>query len=361
MGLAMVTKSQYLPLGMGTIVLVALLDRFYYRQQALTSLVTVAIAAAVCVAAWHGWQIWYYGIDLYRENADKLVLLARSTMGLNLRSTVDAFRFLLGSGSGHYYYFWGWAALLYAGALAIRRNREGIALAFLLTFTILWLAYFTFWIIPWFRYFLPAGVLTAFFVAKLFVDLAASLTPPAAFLGREFAVSAIDMAPGATGEVGRWGAAAAVLAMTLFLGYDLQKTVRDDVLDSTGNSREALTSPPQFGAPREIARYLDQHIEQRMIIETWERELGILTNHTYHYPDQVLLADVHARVYRGRDRDYRLGEAYLKQIKPQYLVIGWYARFYNVYDVESIARLGTEVATFGAGEWRYDVYKMERP
>lgn len=361
-GLAMITKSQYIILGMATLGLLVVLDFAYYRQGIYKWLIVVACVAAACVAGWLIWQINYFGAETFNENASKMSQLAKSTVGFNLTSTIDALRFLFGSGSGHFYFFWGWPALLYVGVLSFKRNKQGLVLAFLTIFTWLWLAYFSFLIIPWFRYFFPAGVLGGLFVAKLFSDLAKSLWISGKEFWDEFRQVKMDaltiISPNVLISI---GAVAGLATIILGMGYQLQKVIRSDVLDKYGADEIVNSNPPQYYAPQEITDYLNQYIEKDKVIETWERELGVLTEHNYHYPDQVMLAQVHSRLYRGGNDMYSLGDEYFAQVHPDYLIIGWYSRLNNIYNMDTVEKHGDKIASFGSGEWRYDVYKLEFP
>lgn len=362
LGLAMITKSQYVILGMATLGLLVILDFVYYRQRMYMWLIVIGAIAVGCVVGWNIWQINYFGINVFQENAQKMGVLAKSTVGLNLHSIIDAVRFLLGIGSGHYYFFWGWPALLYVGFLSIKRDRQGLILSFLTVFTVLWILYFSFWIIPWYRYFFPAAVLTALFVAKLFFDLFDGLKTLGPDLLEEMRQlnlkSSITMSPRLLISM---GTLAGLMTMTFGLVYQLQKVVRSDVFDTYGADEILNSSPPQFYAPQEVANFLNQNVEKGKIVETWERELGILTDQNYHYPDQVNLAQVHLRLYRGGNNEYGLDEDYFMQAHPDYLVIGWYSRLNNIYSPDAVNTFGEKIASFGSGEWRYDVYKINVP
>jgi hypothetical protein len=48
-------------------------------------------------------------------------------------------------------------------------------------------------------------------------------------------------------------------------------------------------------------------------------------------------------------------------VKPDYLIIGWYSRLNNIYDLDAVDRYGEVIASFGTGDWRYDVYKITVP
>lgn len=106
---------------------------------------------------------------------------------------------------------------------------------------------------------------------------------------------------------------------------------------------------------------MNRNIDTGKVIETWEREVGVLIDHNYHFPDQVMLAQVHLHLYRGEDNVYGLGDEYFMQVKPDYPVIGWDSRLNNIYDLDTMDRYGEVIATFGTNEWRYDIYKITIP
>ena len=106
------------------------------------------------------------------------------------------------------------------------------------------------------------------------------------------------------------GTLVALLSLACLTGYHLQRIVRSDVLDKTGNEAVLVVSPPQFETPNRVADLLNEKIDRSAVIETWERELGVLTDHRYHFPDQSLLAQTDSFIYHGGDRNYALGARY---------------------------------------------------
>lgn len=364
LGGAMVTKNQYVLIGFASIGTMVLLDVFYYRVGGYKGLLIAGIVASCCVAAWYGWQILYFGGQLFKENASKLGALAAATTGFSFRSSMDAIRFLLGSGSGYTYVFWGFPALIYIGVLSSRRSRDAFQLAYLVVFVGLWLAFFVFLVIPWGRYIFAAAAILAMFVAKLFADLLdgfiRSMKDKRSDIN-EFVRGPSGLAPQ---SVMALGTLVALSSLTLWSVYQLQKVIRDDVLDKTGYEDISIYSPPQFQAPDEMAAYLSSSIPKDAIIETWERELGILTDHRYHYPDASLLASADQPIYRdgtGSNSQAFLGKDYFDSVHPDYVIVGWYARFNNIYDAEYLAQNAMLVRSFGDGPWRYDLYKMKYP
>ncbi len=357
-GAAMVTKSQYVLVGFATLALLALVELVYYRQGRLGGVILMGLVAGLCVAAWWGWQVAYFGLATFQENAAKMAVLARSTTGFNLHNTVEAIKSLVGSGSGYFYFYWGFVALAYGGALCLPRKKGGLTLAFLWLFAAVWLCYYTFWIIPWSRYIFPTAALTAFFVAKLCVDLAAGLASSvqAAWSElRQFAVGRGELSARAGVAL---GTLMGLLTFGLLTGYQLQRTIRSDVLDKVGVEPGYFVSPPQFTAPEQAAAFIDQTVGKDAVIETWERELSILSDHRYHFPDQSLLAHADTFIYLGGEKNYVLGADYFNQVRPDYVVVGWYARFNQIYDLDFLAQHGKLIGSIGDGEWRYDVYEL---
>jgi 4-amino-4-deoxy-L-arabinose transferase-like glycosyltransferase len=360
-GLAMITKSYYLIMVSGTIGLLVILDFLFYRQRRFGYLLVLGATAVACYALWLGWQRIYFGADLFAENLSKLGQMASASSGLNRQWIGDAIKLLIGPGASYFYFFWGFLSLLYILPQALRRTREGFLLAFVWLFTVLWLAYFIFWILPIPRYLLPASALTAIFVAKLVHDLAKGFASTSRELWpalRQYVTGRSDLPLTALVSL---CALIGLCSFALLVGYEFQRTVRTDVLDKVGIQSEAVLSPRQLGVPQQIAEFLNQKIDHAKVIETWERELGILTDHAYHFPDQTMLAKIDNALYRGGDQNYSLGAAYFNSVRPDYVVVGWFGRLYRVYDSDFLNKNAKVVATFGDGDWRYDVYQMNAP
>jgi hypothetical protein len=345
----------------GTIGLLVILDWFFYRQKRFKYLLVLGVVAIACYGMWLGWQRLYFGAEVFTQNLDKLRQMANATSGLNRQWIGDAIKMLVGPGANYLYFFVGFLSLLYAIPLGLRRTREAFLLSFVGLFTILWLAYFVFWILPIPRYLLPAAALTALFVAKLIYDLASGFIAtrhdfwPAV---RQYVTGRTELAPKALVSL---GTLVGLMSFVLLSGYELQRTVRTEVLDKVGFESETVLTPPQLAAPHQIADYLNQNIGHDKVIETWERELGILTDHNYHYPDQLMLAQIDNASYRGGDQNYSLSADYFKSVKPDYVIVGWFGRLYKVYNADYLNSHGKVIASFGDGDWRYDVYQMSIP
>lgn len=338
-GAAMVTKMQYIPIGFGTLVLLMVLDMLFYRQRNISALLLISAVALGCLTLWWGWQLAYFGQAIFNENLAKMRELSASSTGFDPRVSAQTIRLLLSSDTGHFYYFWGFAALCYMGILSFRRTTESLILAFLVIFVALWMAYLIFWTLPWAHYMLPLAALAALFVAKLWHDLTDGFDLSLPALWKD--LRRLQMS-------GKLQSAMMLLVVAIILLYSLQGIVRSEVL-------------AQDRSASQVAEFLNKTVDRSAVIETWERELGILTDHKYHFPDQSLLARTHATLYHGAPKDYVLGASYFLQYRPTYLVTGWYTRAAGIYDSEFLAKHGHLVATIGDGEQRYEVYKLDLP
>ena len=128
-------------------------------------------------------------------------------------------------------------------------------------------------------------------------------------------------------------------------GYSFIGILRQDVL-YTDNSNSM------------IASYLNENVGYDEIIETWEIELGIITRHQYHFPDQSMLAQTQSMLHRNTSYNYLLSGEYFDEHKVDYLVLGWSARQMNLYDMDYLGNRTCLIKTVGEGFWRYDVYKF---
>jgi hypothetical protein len=58
------------------------------------------------------------------------------------------------------------------------------------------------------------------------------------------------------------------------------------IIRPLAHSVHEIISPP-FNGPAAMAAYLDDHVSHEALIETWEQEMGFLTDHNYHFPSTL--------------------------------------------------------------------------
>ncbi len=335
MGASMVTKSSNAVIGFAALGILTLLDLFYFKQGYFKAILISGVVALATVLVWWAWQWFYFGQAVFLGNLNNLRLLGSGTSGFNLSTLSESIKGLLSPETGSFYNFWGFAALLYSVVFIFQKNSKGFAIGLLWLFSLLWLGYY-FYSVPWRSYIFVTASLTSLFIAKFWVDLLNRLDilwrPLKDILNPQRLLN--------TGM-----AAALVVGFGFMTLYPLQSTLKTDVLtrDST---------------QREVAAYLEQNIPTNATVETWDLELGVITNLHYHYPDQIMLASVHATLYRNAPQNYALGAGYFQAVNPSYLVIGWFSRWTGIYDSQYVSEHGCLVQTFDDGAFTYQIYKM---
>jgi 4-amino-4-deoxy-L-arabinose transferase-like glycosyltransferase len=335
-GASMVTKNSNTFIGFVTLFILFVLDLIYYKKGYYIAIIITGLAALFCVLVWFGWQWVYYGQTIFLENFSKFSQLAKYTTGFSLRNIYNSFTLLIRNDQGSFYYFWGFAAILYSAVLSIRNDRKGFATAFLFLFSMLWLGYY-FYSVPWRSYICVTAAITAIFVAKLWVDLFGIVFQQRVQIADLFKDKESILKLG--GQVGL------LVALGFMVFYPLQTEVKSDL--SGDNSVQ-----------KEIVTYLESNISKNDVIETWDRELPIMTDLQYHYPDQMMLAKAHYAIYRNGPSDYGLGEKYFQEVKPAYIITGWFSRWTGVYDQNYLDKNTCLIKSIGDGENSYQIYKL---
>jgi hypothetical protein len=191
-------------------------------------------------------------------------------------------------------------ALLYAAVRARHRNVQGLSEALLVVLCGLWLAWYVGASLGWPRYAFPAVALSALFIARMLADLAGWLWKGSR-IQRGLAVIVALYAAG---------------AIVIPLSRSTQDILRPD--DSA----------------QRFAEYLNAHVPHDSIVETWEPELGLLTDHRYHYPPIKLLDTAVRREWLGGPPPVYDG----LQAVPPYVVVGPFGGYTEIYPPDELAR-----------------------
>ena len=244
---------------------------------------------------------------------------------------------------------------------SLRRNNEGFIISFLLIFTIVWMCYFVFWISPWPSYFLAPNVIVILFISKLFNDFLVGLSKSF----KDFFVEIKNLyKPGAELTLRALmvlGSLTAFVSMSLWGVYEAQSNIRDDVFTKADTTigMNVNSNNPRYDSQIQITAYIKSELNPTSVIETWERELDILTGYTFHFPDQSLLAYTHSARYLNGSHNYLLGEDYFNKIRPSYVVLGRFARQNPIYSPEYLNAHGKIIKSINNEEWGYVVYQMD--
>ncbi|HZR01048.1 MAG TPA: glycosyltransferase family 39 protein [Chloroflexota bacterium] len=315
-GLAALTKSQVgLVLGMALAVF-WLVDRLYYRRLRLldTGLPFVAVGTGVALGV-----LVQLAPSLGSADIGPILTQWREVSGgaifvFSPGRTLSSLKFLTSADALTY---WGLAGVCYGIALARRRTLAGVQQGFLVVFAAVGLAWFAFASIGWPRYAFAPLVVATIFAAKLLRDLVFVSLERNAALG-----------------------AAISLALTLVIGQSL-----------VAELREVATADDQ--SPQLMAAYLEANVPTSTVVETWEEELGFLTDHRYHYPSGGWLNRAVRVQWLGTRDDLGSYEPF-PEARPSYLVVGRFAKYTGIYRSLLTHTDGRPIVSIG----EYDLYRL---
>ena len=126
------------------------------------------------------------------------------------------------------------------------------------------------------------------------------------------------------------------------------------VLPLTQTTFEVVS--PGFNAPQAMATYLNNSVPQDRVIETWEPELGFLTDHRYHFPPASLLADAVKQAFLGGPPVASLYR-YVQDENPEYVLVGNFARALDLYPAASLAPGYKSITSIGG----YELFARRNP
>jgi hypothetical protein len=321
-GLAAITKSNYGLLLPPALVVAWLLNYFYYRQKNI-KLAAFAAPLVLTIGALGGW---YLVILLFLGGGD----FATNFQLLRNASGGSAFVFSLGRMASAWKFFLGPEALfglaapglIYACWRVRHRSAESFRLVLPLVFCLVWLGWFLEASVGWPRYAFPALLLCPVFTVKLLLDLPGLL---AVWLKRSSWQRPLKIVTG--------------LLLALLIGGGLLSQIPDTLkVDDSA---------------QQMAAYLNQNVDKQAVIETWESELGFLTDHSYHYPPPDLL-DKAVRIKWLGGSGPSLPEIYRpEKLTPAYLVVGQFGRWNELYPPDLLASQYQLVVSFG----EYSLYR----
>lgn len=325
MGLACITKNQIALVVLPGMLLTWIADLVWYKQRGWRTFVVPGVVAGLMFAGWM-----YIVLITLGEKGDlqaNLATLRSATAGaffqLRLSSLERAVKFLFDSSVFGVMFV---PAVLYGLVLSLRRNetgqRYGTVMLFILVATGMFMTS-----LAWPRYGFMALALAGFLVIRLFQDLTAAIRFDREGLrtlltGDKAAVGALLLA---------WVVAAFVLP--------------------TYNTARAVMGGGNSGY--ELAQYLNKNVPQDAIIETWEQELAVLTDHNYHYPPQIVLAYSVAETWDGGQPANELYD-FRDTVNPDYVILGEFGKYTRIYPPQRLQNY-ERIYTVGV----YDVYQRK--
>ena len=325
-GLAMITKYQYLLFLAPTLILSWFLDIFYYKTSTHRNFLVPGIIAAGSFGIWQLLTLQYLGPSTAMEN---LALLRASAEGAAFNFNLNQLAANFGELTSRAVYLGALIpAVLYGFFISLPRDRDGQKWSVVFLLTALNLAWYVVASIGWIRYAFLGLTFSGVFIARLFSDITN---------GFKFDWSAgwfrslFEVRNAARFAVSLW-----LLAIIMF---PLAKTVFEIAL-------------PEPAYAQQMSAYIEANVPRDAVIETWDPEMGFLSDHKFHYPPNALLAVAVDQVYYGGEPVQDRYD-FIQTEHPDYLLAGEFSKWTQIYPLEVLANEYELVISFGD----YDLYR----
>ena len=325
-GLAMITKYQYLLFLAPALIFSWFLDIFYYKTSSHRNFLVPGIIAAGSFGLWQIFTLQYLGPATAMEN---LALMRASAEGAAFNFNLYQLGLNIGAILSRAAYLWALLpALVYGLVLSIPRTKEGQKWGVLFLLVILNLAWFVVFSIGWLRYAFLGLSFGAVFIARMFSDMIS---------GFQFDRSAGYVRSFLQGQNALKLAAAFWLLAIIAL--PLGKTVLEIAF-------------PEPDDVQSMASYLNENVPQTALIETWDPEMGFMTDHNYHYPPNALLVVAVDQVNYGGEPVQKHYD-FVQTEHPDYLLVGEFSKWTEIYSPDQLKGQYEWVVSFGD----YELFK----
>jgi hypothetical protein len=101
-----------------------------------------------------------------------------------------------------------------------------------------------------------------------------------------------------------------------------------------------------------LAAYLNANVPRDAVIETWETEVGFLTDHKYHFPPGDLLVVAVEQVYYNGETVQQHYD-FVQTEQPEYLLMGTFSKWTQIYPLQDLSDHYRLIQSFGD----YDLYR----
>jgi 4-amino-4-deoxy-L-arabinose transferase-like glycosyltransferase len=324
-GLAMVTKYQYVIVILPALLLALATTFLYHKNMTKRIIVIPAIVAAGVFALWQLISLIYLRPEGFAGN---LSGVRASTAGAALvfspalmqRSISELLNWKTFTGAFL-------PVLLYSFSLVLPDDHEGHKWFVLLAMISVNLGWYVFASVSWVRYAFPSLALMSLLVAKFFEKLSDGFQFPLGELWdsirqrKSLAFRHILQCVAIA-----WIAIASMLPLVYW------------IID--------VANPPA-NDPQLMADFLEANIPEEAVIETWELEMGFLTDHRYHFPPNGLLVTAIRHIWLSGPP---LSEFYDLEdyMGLDYVLVGEFSTWVDLYDVEELLKHSETVTQIGA-------------
>uniref|UniRef100_A0A7C1FJ63 Glycosyltransferase RgtA/B/C/D-like domain-containing protein n=1 Tax=Caldilinea aerophila TaxID=133453 RepID=A0A7C1FJ63_9CHLR len=342
LGLSVVTKYQYL-LVLGLSLLAAWGMNLLFFKLPQRFFLIPGVVTALVFGAWQMFTLVYLGPATIGEN---LAMLRESAAGAAAVFSPTLMKRAVGELFSAKSFLWTlFPALLYGGYALLRpsdklhpsdktnlsqEQRQQLAILYLLS--LINLAWYVLASVSWLRYAFLGLAFSTFFVAWMFRDLTANFSP-----GQLWQAA----------QRGRRAVSYGGLLLLLWLGAMI-------AAPAARLSWMIASAPPDDSI--QMAAVMNREVPLNALVETWEPQMGFLTDHRYHYPPQWLLNRAVRQVWLG---ETPVAELYdFTELAPDFVLIGEFGRWVDVYPVERLQQAGYEqVEMLG----QFELYRRRNP
>ncbi len=332
-GLSTVTKNQYLLVIAPALMIAWAANLLYYRSVPQRAILITGGVTALCYAAWQAYQVFYLGpatagenFALLREGAAGAALVFSPALMKRSISELLSLKVFLGFLV---------PALGYGIFLSLPRSKDGLRWGVVFLLAVSNLVWYVTASISWIRYAFPGLAFASLFVARLFADLTGGF-----HLDWRGIVQRLRSGQPAAAEQALRVVLLGWLALMLVipLGQNALNIIR-----------------PEFNAPQAMAAYMEQHVSQSALVETWEPEMGFLTDHNYHFPPPGLLYQAVSYIWLGQASPAE-NYHFVETEQPDYVLVGEFSRWVQLYPADFLRSHYTLETIIGG----YELYARQK-
>ena len=321
LGLSVVTKTQFLLFLAPTLLLAWFANLFYYRLLPQRVFIVPGLITGGLFAIWQA--ILLLAID----PQGNLALLTKTSGSAAFVFSMDLIRRSFGELLSIRGYF-GLAglALLFGVSLILPKRIVNFKWGILWMLAVINLGWYLFASVSWLRYAFAGLAVSCLFLARIFVDLVGGFRHRFGEVWKSIWRSGVIEPMDAL--------RATLLIVILALGtISLALNVR------------GVVAPPA-NPPFQMAAYLNENVPVDEVIETYEPEMGFLTDHRFHFPPHSYLNQTIQSIWMGGASpgvDYK----FITEEKPGYILVGEFATWVNFYSMSDIEANYTKVTVIG--------------
>ncbi len=313
LGLACITKLQYTLFILPAVFASWITDLFWYRQRDWRYFIIPGVAAGALAVGWLIFAVFVLGgQESAAANWQTFRGAGSNAFSFDLANMRQTVEFLNGELVFRGLFL---SAAVYGLFLAIPRSPEGQRWSIIAWMMVFASAVYMLSIADWTRYAMPALVLAALYLGHLI----------------ERMMGTVGELPGAIRQYIKTGTSSPALLASVLLVPLLTLSVAGGGIAAVS----AAIRQGEYNMAYQTARYIRQNIPPDAVIETWDKELSILTDHIVHYPPQAVEIDLGTEKWRGGKSVVGIYN-FREYVDADYVIVGPFSKFAGIYSPEML-------------------------